>query len=64
MSFEHDRQLADSPKNAAKNLGIGLTKLYEEIKTGRLRALKFGSRTLVTTEAQRDWLNSLPVIGE
>jgi excisionase family DNA binding protein len=62
MLHEHGK-LAAAPKDAAKNLGIGVTKLYEEIKAGRLRALKFGNRTLITAEAQKEWLNSLPQIG-
>ena len=59
MSLEHNKQLADAPKEAASNLGIGLTKLYAEIKEGRLCALKFGNRTLITTEAQKNWLNAV-----
>jgi len=38
---------------------IGRSLFYEEVKSGRIRVLKVGKRTLVpTTEAQR-WLESL-----
>lgn len=60
MTYEHNKNLADAPKNAAQNLGIGLTKLYAEIRDGRLEALKFGNRTLITVKAQQDWLHALP----
>ncbi|MCC6597495.1 MAG: helix-turn-helix domain-containing protein [Alphaproteobacteria bacterium] len=49
---------------AAKASHTGRTKLYAEIKAGRLRAIKLGKRTLVTAEALSEWLNSLPAIGE
>ena len=63
MSFDNNKNLADAPKSAAHNLGIGLTKLYAEIREGRIEALKFGNRTLITTQAQKDWLSALPKIG-
>ena len=33
-----------------------------EIRTGRLRVAKAGSRTIVTSDDAEDWLNCLPVI--
>ena len=43
---------------------IGRTKLYEELKAGRLRAVKVGKRTLILiTEAER-WLATLAGPGE
>jgi excisionase family DNA binding protein len=30
--------------------GVGKSKLYEEIRAGRLRAFKFGDRTLIAGE--------------
>jgi len=41
-------------------LGISRSKAYEEIAAGRLKAVKCGSRTLITCESGRAWLNSLP----
>ena len=40
--------------------GIGRTKVYEEILAGRLKAKKAGSRTLITAESGKSWLDSLP----
>ena len=39
--------------------GIGRTKTYGEINSGRLRAVKCGRRTLIPTESAEKWLNSL-----
>jgi excisionase family DNA binding protein len=43
--------------------GPGRTKVYEELKSGRLRGRKIGSRTIITEDDAEDWLRSLPVIG-
>jgi excisionase family DNA binding protein len=39
---------------------IGRTTAFEEIKTGRLRAVKIGRCTRITPEARRDWRDRLP----
>jgi excisionase family DNA binding protein len=44
--------------------GIGRTTIYEEIRTGRLGAVKVGRRTLITEQAGQEWLRSLPKAGE
>lgn len=49
---------------AAKASHTGRTKLYAEIKAGRLKAVKLGTRTLITAEALAEWLNALPVMSE
>jgi hypothetical protein len=36
---------------------------YREIAAGRLEARKVGRKTIVTKEAARDWLKSLPKLG-
>jgi excisionase family DNA binding protein len=43
--------------------GIGRTKAYDEIASGRLRAVKVGRRTLVTESDAETWLVALPKIG-
>lgn len=48
----------------AKAHHTGRTKVYTEIKAGRLRAIKMGKRTLITADAAREWLNNLPRMGE
>ena len=40
--------------------GIGRTLAYAEIKAGRLRAKKCGSRTIITWRAAKHWLDQLP----
>ncbi len=53
--------LAHSPRDAAKAANIGPTKLYAEIKDGRLKARKIGRRTIILDEDLRAYLRSLPV---
>jgi excisionase family DNA binding protein len=36
---------------------------YRAIDAGRLEARKVGRKTIVTKEAARDWLKSLPKLG-
>ena len=36
---------------------------YREINAGRLEARKVGRKTIVTKEAERSWLKSLPRFG-
>jgi excisionase family DNA binding protein len=45
---------------ARKHMGIGHTKLYEEIGAGRLKAKKCGKKTLITADAISAWFAALP----
>ena len=47
------------PEFAQRN-GIGRSTVYEEIKSGRLRALKVGNRTIITDEHGAEWRAALP----
>ncbi len=40
--------------------GIGRTKIYDDLKAGRLHAKKHGKRTIVLESEARRWLESLP----
>ena len=40
--------------------GIGRTKIYEAIASGRLKAKKFGKRTVILTDDLRAFLAALP----
>ena len=60
MSETNIEKLAYSIDETVKILPIGKTKLYEEIKKGRMKASKFGTRTLIPAEAIKAWLNALP----
>lgn len=53
-----DRQ-AVSIADFSKLFSIGRTKVYEEIRTGRLKAKKHGRRTLIRMDEAQRWLESL-----
>jgi hypothetical protein len=40
--------------------GAGRSKLYEETRAGKLKAKKFGSRTIITSPAAHAYLDALP----
>ena len=42
---------------------IGRTTVYEEIKAGRLRAVKVGNRTLIRRCDAEGWADALPRLG-
>jgi len=50
-------------RNFCVRYGIGRSKAYEEIKAGRLVAVKSGQRTLIREEDAETWLRSLPAIA-
>jgi excisionase family DNA binding protein len=54
---------AVSVADAAKMIGIGLTKTYDLINTGDLVSLKLGRRRLVRVESIRGLLASSQVAG-
>lgn len=45
------------------SFGVGRTTAYEQIKLGRLRALKVGNRTIITDHDAEEWLRNLPQAG-
>jgi len=55
--------VAFSPKQFEAAFGIGHTKLYEEIKAGRLIARKLGKRTLILAQDAEAWACALPRAG-
>jgi DNA-binding transcriptional regulator YhcF (GntR family) len=42
-------------KEMAQANGIGLTLAYEELNAGRLEAIKVGSKTMISPEAEAAW---------
>lgn len=47
-------------KEASETTGLSRSLLYVEIKRGRLRIRKLGSRTIILHEDLLVWLDSLP----
>jgi excisionase family DNA binding protein len=54
--------LVHSIPEACSMARTGRTSMYEEIKKGKLRAIKRGRRTLILAEDLRRWLETLPSI--
>jgi excisionase family DNA binding protein len=52
--------VAHTIKSACETYNIGRTSLYELLKTGTLRARKFGTKTLIDDASLREWFESLP----
>jgi excisionase family DNA binding protein len=57
-----ETSLAYTIAEACSLTRTGKTALYEAIKTGQLRALKRGRRTLVLPTDLREWIEKLPTI--
>jgi len=55
-------QLAYNVLEACQTARIGRTNLYEAIRSGELRAVKYGKRTLILSDDLHRWLDSLPAI--
>lgn len=47
-----------------RRLGIGRSKIYEHIKSGRIEAVKDGRRTLLTTRSLHVHADSLPAVHQ
>jgi hypothetical protein len=55
-----DVSIAHTIEGITRLTQLGRTKLYEEIKLGRLKARKVGRRTVILDADLRQWLASLP----
>lgn len=59
-----NERLALTVNEATKSIGLGKTRVYEEIAAGRLRARKAGKRTLILKSDLERFLENLPALGE
>lgn len=50
------RPLAVSPADAARLLGIGRTRLYEELGSGAIPSFQLGRRRLIRVAALESWM--------
>ena len=46
-------------EEATKITGLGRTRIYEELNSGRLKGVKAGRRTLITHVSIQQWLEDL-----
>jgi excisionase family DNA binding protein len=53
-------QFAYSPRQAAERLGVSRSLIYDEMRAGRLRALKVGRRTVILATDIEAYLAGLP----
>jgi excisionase family DNA binding protein len=53
-------QQAYSVEKFGRAFNIGRSTVYEEIRSGRLKARKVGARTLIAHEDAMAWLKALP----
>ena len=58
-----ETKLAYSILEVCRMTGISRTSLYAAIKVGKLRARKYGARTLICAQDLQEFLNSLPTAG-
>ena len=49
-----------SPRGFAAREGISPAQVYIEIRSGRLKAKKMGTRTIITARAEKEWEDNLP----
>jgi len=55
-------QRAFSIDEFCRRYGLGRTKAYEEVASGRLCARKIGRRTIITEDDAESWLRHLPPV--
>lgn len=64
MTDKSTDRLCVTIEEATRLLSVGRSSIYNEIKAGRLRALKLGRRTVIATTELRRYLDGLPATGD
>ena len=54
---------ASSPNEFGKRYGVSIATVFRLIRDQKIEARKCGRRTLITADAERAWLDSLPRAG-
>ncbi len=57
VNILEEKRRALSPREAERTLGISHASLYRAIKTGKLKVVKLGARTLIPVETINELLN-------
>ena len=60
MKSTHPEYRDSSPRGVGARKDCSPPTIYKEIREGRLKAKKIGKRTVITPEAEQDWINNLP----
>ena len=60
--IKSDTRRAQSGPAFARDIDVGKSTLWEEIRAGRLRAVRLGGRTLLLAEDRERYLRSLPAV--
>ena len=60
MMSDTVEKMAFSVDEAAMRAGLGRDSIYSALRSGQLRGVKAGRRTLVTADALRQYLDNLP----
>ncbi len=60
---ENLTKLAYTVPELQQATGLGRTRIYEEIKLGRLRLTKVGRRSIIRTDDARMWLANLDKVA-
>lgn len=58
LAGENTPKLAYGVKEAAEAVGLSKSKIWEEVKDGRIRSFKIGVRRLIAAEDLMAWINS------
>jgi excisionase family DNA binding protein len=59
-SRKMNRCIGYSPEEASKLVSMGRTKIFQEIKDGRLKARKMGRKTIILDDDLREYARNLP----